>query len=55
MREPLFAVKGGLHPVVASQQKTGFVGNDCHMNEDSHQLWVVTGANMGGKEEEDLR
>ena len=47
MDESVFSVKSGIHPVVASTQLTTFVSNDCHMQ--PHQLWVVTGPNMGGE------
>lgn len=44
--DPVFKVKGAVHPVVSSIQQSTFVSNDCDM--DEHRLWIVTGPNMGG-------
>ncbi len=42
-----FKVVGGVHPVVASQQLSTFIKNDCIL--DVHPQWIVTGPNMGGR------
>ena len=48
-----FEVKKGRHPVVEQSLKKDnsapFVGNDCLMNEDNGNLWLLTGPNMAGK------
>jgi DNA mismatch repair protein MutS len=44
-----FMVKAGRHVTVeAMQQTTNFVTNDCHLTTEKN-IWLITGANMGGK------
>ncbi len=49
----VFDVKDGRHPVVeaaiAKEHGGAFVGNDCHLSDDSSFLWLLTGPNMAGK------
>ncbi len=48
----IFEIKEGRHPVVeAAINKTGgtFVGNDCNLDEQKGNLWLITGPNMAGK------
>lgn len=47
--ESVFDVRGGFHPVVASQQQSTFVGNNCCMDRQQ-RVWIITGPNMGGKD-----
>ena len=45
-------VIGGRHPVIEQQEQAGgerFVPNDLFLNQDSHNILLVTGPNMGGK------
>lgn len=48
-----FEIKGGRHPVVEEAIRKAnsgvFVANDCHMNEEKGNLWLITGPNMAGK------
>lgn len=48
-----FDIKEGRHPVVEQslrKENTGsFVGNDCHLDEQHGNLWLLTGPNMAGK------
>lgn len=48
-----FEIKEGRHPVVEQSLKKDnaavFVGNDCCMNDDKGNLWLITGPNMAGK------
>ncbi len=48
-----FEVVGGRHPVVEEsirKENSGvFVANDCYMNEEKGNLWLITGPNMAGK------
>ncbi len=48
-----FVIKKGRHPVVEAAlqeaHETGFVANDCEMEEDKSRLWLITGPNMAGK------
>lgn len=48
-----FEIKDGRHPVVEQslrKENSGpFVGNDCHMDDKSGNLWLLTGPNMAGK------
>lgn len=41
-------IKAGRHPVVEYMQQNAFVPNDCMLN-NSTQMYIVTGPNMGGK------
>ncbi len=44
-------VKGGRHPVIEKQLKTGdvYVSNDVYLDSDSQQIMMITGPNMSGK------
>ena len=42
-------VQEGRHPVVELTSDDSFVPNDVKLNDDDHQLVVLTGPNMGGK------
>jgi DNA mismatch repair protein MutS len=45
-------VTGGRHPVVEAllrREGAGFVPNDCSLDADEEQLWLITGPNMAGK------
>ena len=48
-----FEVIGGRHPVVEEairKDNSGvFVANDCYMNNEKGNLWLITGPNMAGK------
>ncbi len=48
-----FEIKEGRHPVVEEalrkENQPPFVGNDCLMNEENGNLWLLTGPNMAGK------
>lgn len=49
-----FSIVAGRHPVVEQalrkQAANPFVANDCHLgHDDTGQLWLLTGPNMGGK------
>ena len=48
-----FEIVGGRHPVVEGairKENSGvFVANDCFMNEEKGNLWLITGPNMAGK------
>jgi DNA mismatch repair protein MutS len=44
-------IKDGRHPVVEKklqERNLHFTSNDCHIN-NSEQIWLITGPNMGGK------
>jgi DNA mismatch repair protein MutS len=44
-------VKGGRHPVIEKQLKSGeeYVSNDVYLDSDSTQIMMITGPNMSGK------
>jgi DNA mismatch repair protein MutS len=43
-------IKGGWHPVIAELVKTErFVPNDVRLDNDDHQILIITGPNMAGK------
>ena len=48
-----FDIKCGRHPVVEQflikDNAAPFVGNDCYMDEQQGNLWLLTGPNMAGK------
>ena len=46
---PELEVSEGRHPVVERRTATPFVPNDLRVGDDTHQLLVITGPNMGGK------
>lgn len=48
----IFEIKEGRHPVVETAiNKSGgtFVGNDCNLDDQKGNLWLITGPNMAGK------
>lgn len=49
----IFAIEGGRHPVVEQALKANgndvFVANDCYMDDNYNNLWLLTGPNMAGK------
>ena len=49
----IFSIEGGRHPVVEQALKSSgsgaFVANDCHMDDNCNNLWLLTGPNMAGK------
>ncbi len=48
-----FEIREGRHPVVEQalrkENAGAFVGNDCRLNEENGNLWLLTGPNMAGK------
>ncbi|MGH9820875.1 MAG: DNA mismatch repair protein MutS, partial [Pyrinomonadaceae bacterium] len=42
-------IKNGRHPVVEMSIKDEFIPNDLYLNNSTHRLLIITGANMGGK------
>ncbi|MGH7681717.1 MAG: DNA mismatch repair protein MutS [Candidatus Eiseniibacteriota bacterium] len=43
-------LKGARHPMVERSIEPGsFVPNDCELEGDTEQIWIITGPNMGGK------
>src|SRR5690606_4431541 len=47
--EGVIKIKAGRHPVVEQLLTDQFVPNDVHLDNETHQLIVLTGPNMGGK------
>ncbi len=49
----IFSIEGGRHPVVEQALKANnggnFIANDCYMDDNSNNLWLLTGPNMAGK------
>ncbi|WP_455565171.1 DNA mismatch repair protein MutS [Kroppenstedtia eburnea] len=49
-REGRIRISGGRHPVVEAATREGeFVPNDTRMDQEEHQLLLITGPNMAGK------
>lgn len=48
-----FEVEEGRHPIVEAALRRDndgvFVGNDCHLQQESNRIWLITGPNMAGK------
>jgi DNA mismatch repair protein MutS len=44
-------IKGGRHPVIEQQMKTGeeYIANDVHLDDKNQQILIITGPNMSGK------
>ncbi|MCX6249883.1 MAG: DNA mismatch repair protein MutS [Bacteroidetes bacterium] len=44
-------IKGGRHPVIEQQMKTGeqYIANDVYLDDISQQIIIITGPNMSGK------
>ena len=42
-------IQDGRHPVVEQLRDTSFVPNDTNLNNEDHQLMLITGPNMAGK------
>ena len=48
--DPIIEIKEGRHPVIEKLLSLGqFVPNNTLLNNDDHQLLIISGANMGGK------
>jgi DNA mismatch repair protein MutS len=47
----LIEIQDGRHPVIEKQLSVGeeYVPNDVHLNDDTHQILIITGPNMAGK------
>ncbi|MGI6657106.1 MAG: DNA mismatch repair protein MutS [Desulfobulbus sp.] len=48
--ERTITINGGRHPVIEQALAPGrFVPNDVHLDQDTHELLIITGPNMAGK------
>ncbi|MBP6085309.1 DNA mismatch repair protein MutS [Candidatus Gracilibacteria bacterium] len=42
-------IEGGRHPIIAKKMGPSFIANDTELDQQDHQLMLITGPNMGGK------
>jgi len=47
--DDVIEIKGGRHPVVELRASEGFVPNDAFLDQETHQVLILTGPNMAGK------